>query len=181
MRNISKIPSFSRSAGKANSISPQAIFLLLQPHVPHLRFVAPRESLEADRAGTDFVAFRSGGRRPLNVDLKELSFTPAPGQKPPVLLETAMHGGGKAEGWATDETKSTDLYLMVYGDGSHLVLSARRVREALNRHGDDWAARHRTGTNATRGFYETFHSDYVLVPRRELSAACAEVAKEWRG
>lgn len=126
-----------------------------------------RSSVAEDRAGIDYLAHRSGGRRPLAIDLKEISYVPGPDETPDVLLETACRGQVDAPGWATDETKRTDLFLLVYGDGSSVVLAARQVREALQRYGRAWTTQYRTGSSATRGYYETFYSDYsVYSPQR---------------
>ena len=143
-----------------------------------MNFVTRRKTVADDRQGIDYVVHRRG-RRPLFVDLKEVAYTP--GGKDRVLLETAMRGKLVADGWAVDPKKKTDLVLIVRADGSHVLLSSRRVREALVRHRATWERNKASkGSNSTQGFYEEFYSEYVLVDRKKLETACDEIAQEWK-
>jgi len=175
---VSHLPLFASAADQANSIPPAALFDLLTDEVPHLKYVARCRSLQEDRAGTDYLAYRRNGLRALRIDLKEVAY--CPGKNDAILLETARRGEACRPGWATDDAKETDLIVIVRGDGSHVVLSSRRLREVLRRHGRAWSQRYRTGTNATKGYYEIFHADYLLVPRAILEDALDQVASEWR-
>ncbi len=162
----------------SNSLTPKEIFKRLLGHVPGMTFVTRRKTIADDRQGIDYVVHRRG-RRPLFVDLKEVAYAPC--GKDRILLETAMRGKRVADGWAVDATKRTDLVLIVRADHSHVLLSSRRVREALLRHRGTWEKNNAsTGSNSTSGFYEEFYSDYVLVDRKELEAACAKIAKDWK-
>ena len=138
--------------------------------------VVRRHTIEQDRRGIDYIVYRRG-RRPLYVDLKEVAY--APGEEDLILLETKMRGQNEAPGWALDETKRTDLILIVRGDGSTVLLSARRVRAALTESSTRWDDCQR-GSKGTPGFYEWFYSDYVLVPRVELEAECNRIGRQWR-
>lgn len=169
--------SIKQAFAVSNSLTPKEVYQLLLGHVPGMKFVTRRKTTADDRQGIDYVIHRAG-RRPLFVDLKEVSY--APGRKDRVLLETAMRGKKVVAGWAVDAQKKTDLILIVRADGSHLLLSARRVREALIRHRETWTKRKAsTGSNSTQGFYEKFQSDYLLVDRSELESACDNVARDW--
>jgi hypothetical protein len=137
--------------------------------------VIDRPTVAHDRAGIDYIAHRDE-LPPLHIDLKELSYAPTDGETPDILLETALVGKARRPGWATDAAKQTDLFLFVWGDGSALVIPAPAVRAALAKYGSTWARIHRTGRTASRGYYETFYSEYVIVPQSTLQAACTEMA-----
>jgi hypothetical protein len=140
-------------------------------------YVARRKTVKDDRDGIDYIVYRSGGLRPLFLDLKEVAYVPS--EEDLILLETKMRGQNEAPGWAVDETKRTDLILIVRGDKSTVLLSARRVRAALTENPKRWDDCQR-GSKCTPGFYEWFHSDYILIPRAELEAACDRIGRQWR-
>ncbi len=169
--------SFSQSLECGNTLSPKQVYLHLLNRVPHIKFVSRCKSIADDRKGIDYVIHREG-LRPLYLDLKEVDFMP--GEVDTLLLETSMSGQNVVDGWATDKNKRTDLFLIVRGDGSSVVLSARQLRGALAKHLRKWETVFRVGSTATKGFYEVFKSRYVLVPRAVIEKACAEVAATWR-
>jgi len=171
-----KTSRFSDSLARANSLSTEAIAHHLREECfTDITEVTERPTVAQDRAGIDYIAHRDG-LPPLNIDLKELSYAPTYGETPDVLLETARIGKARTPGWATDPAKQTDLFLFVWADGSALALSAPAVRAALAKYHGAWARIHRTGRSATRGYYETFYSEYIFVPQSTLKAACAEMA-----
>lgn len=162
----------------SNSLTPKEVFKHLLGHVPGMTFVTRRKTIADDRQGIDYVVHRQG-RRPLFVDLKEVTYFPSGNDR--VLLETAMRGKRVTDGWAVDPKKKTDLVLIVRADGSHVLLSSRRVREALIRHRATWEKNKASkGSISSPGFYEEFYSDFVLVDRKELEAACDEIAEDWK-
>ncbi len=174
-----KTSRFAESLHRANSLPPHTVARLLREHgVHHVRDVTLRPSVAYDRLGIDYIAHRYDGRRPLFIDLKETSYSTR--KAPCVLLETASHGRAQKPGWATDSSKKTDLFLFTYGDGSALVLSARQVRAVMEKYGYEWMEHYRTGRSATQGFYETYYTEYVLVPQDVLTSACAEISADWR-
>ncbi len=174
-----KTSTFADSLRRANSLPPHTVARLLREHgVRHVQNVTLRPSIAYDRLGIDYIAHRYDRRPPLFIDLKETSY--CPGEAPRVLLETASHGRAQKPGWATDSSKKTDLFLFTYGDGSALVVSARQLRTVMERYGSEWMEHYRTGRAATQGFYETYYTEYVLVPQDVLTSACAEVSAAWR-
>lgn len=170
-----KTTRFSDSLAQANSVPCESIARLLRDEGIPVTDVDERPSVAHDRAGIDYIAYRQSGAA-LNIDLKEIWRCPAYGETPDVLLETARVGQTRSPGWATDPTKRTDLFLFVWGDGSTFVLPAVPLRAALAKYGEYWAKRYRCGRSATKGYYETFYSEYLVVPQSVVKAACDEFA-----
>lgn len=169
---------FRADANSANSLSPREVYKLLQGSVPGMAYVTKCTSRSLDKAGCDYWIHREGGKRSLALDLKELRNEPYPDDT--LLLETSIEGKHASAGWAVDPTKVTDLYLMVRAGRHPVVLSARRVRKALETYELIWAELFGAGGNETDGIYAPFRCSYVLVPKRVLLKACDEVAANWR-
>lgn len=169
---------FLTDAKSANSLSPQKVFKLLLGSVPGMRYVTRCNSRSLDKRGCDYWVHREKGKRPLAIDLKELRSGPYPGDK--LLLETSIQGRHTSAGWAVDETKVTDLLLIVRAGESPVILSARRVRKALETYEVIWSELFGAGVNGTTGIYGDFRCGYILVPKKALQKACDEVAANWR-
>jgi hypothetical protein len=97
-----------------------------------------------------------------------------------LLLETSIQGKHVSAGWAVDETKITDILLIVRAGETPVVLSARRVRKALETYEAIWSELFGAGQNTTIGVYGDFRCGYILVPQKALQMACDEVAASWR-
>lgn len=170
--------SFRKSVQGGNTLTEAQLFQLLKGHIPGLVRVEIRRSLEQDKDGIDYILHRRFGR-PLYADLKEVAYVPSSPSADQVLLETEIRGRTRSNGWATDPSKKTDLIVVVRGDSSVVIYSARRVRAALRRQLHVWKTEFKTGWNDTRGFYEVFRCFYVLVPRHVLERECNQVARLW--
>jgi hypothetical protein len=169
--------SFRSAVRSANSLTPKQVFDLLRPSVPGLKFVTRCKSIAEDKEGIDYRLYRTNGRM-LSADLKELRRIPDAEDR--ILLELTIRGRNISAGWATDESKKTDLFVIVRGDGTFVVLSARQVREALRRNLEEWTKEYGVSTNHTPGYYEVFACDYIRVPRAVLEKACREISAEWK-
>lgn len=171
-----KLTRFADSLAQANSLPCGTIARYLRDENIPVTDVDERPSIAHDRAGIDYIAYREG-RRPLNIDLKEIYYAPDFGEAPDVLLEIARVGRNRTPGWATDSSKKTDLFLFVWGDGSALVLPAFPLRAALAKHGERWACQYRRGRSATQGYHEVFYTEYIVVPQSVLLAACEKLSQ----
>lgn len=168
---------FSMAVKSANSRTPLEVLALLRRHVRGIVKVERCKTLAEDIEGTDYVGyFRDGST--ISIDLKELSYIPASPFEDRVLLETDIYGRLRKDGWAVDESKATDLFLIVRGDNSSVHFWARALRRALKRKRAFWIKRRiaRVGINYTRGNFEVFSCGYITVPRAILERECAKVA-----
>ena len=170
--------SFSKSVQGGNTLSEEKLFQLLKDRVPGLVRVEIRRTRAQDKAGIDYILHRRFGRS-LYADLKEVAYIPSSPSEDRVLLETEICGRTRSKGWATDAKKKTDVIVVVRGDSSVLIYSARRVRAALRQKLHSWKSTFKTGWNDTRGFYEIFRCFYILVPRAVLDQECHRIARAW--
>lgn len=164
---------FKSDTASANSRTPSEVKALLSRHIDGIRWVTRRESFRQDKQGTDYLVYMWNGTV-LHVDIKELSYIPASAKDDRVLLETEILGSRVRNGWATDESKNTDVFLIVRGDDSTVFLWATTLRRLIKRDRKSWQKTgiSREGVNLTQGIHEVFACRYITVPVSILENEC---------
>lgn len=132
-----------------------------------------------DKKGLDGVLILSGGRQ-FAVDVKCPKHPPAPSEEWLLPVETWGCKERGDRGYLLSGGKITHYVLWLYPDENWLLLPFRSLAAVLRRHQVDWSRRYRRSTQSTKGHYETYHSECVLVPTAVVAAAVTGHARQYQ-
>lgn len=123
-------------------------------------------SLAEDRAGIDWwVTLRNGQR--LGIDVKVRSEDYAARGEDDLALETLSVVQPRKIGWTLDTAKRSDRILWWWQDtGRWCLLPFPELREVFSVHEHLWADEYRRRITRSKINNETYHSEYIFVPRK---------------
>ena len=131
-----------------------------------------------DKKGLDGVLVLSGGRR-FAVDVK-CPTHPTGAEEWALPLETWGCKERGDRGYLLSGGKITRYVLWFYPDENWLVLPFRSLAAVMRNHRENWSRRYRCSSQCTKGHYETYHSECVVVPATVVAAAVTEHVRQYQ-